>query len=266
MNRPAQENYSVDLEVFQGPLDLLLYLIRKDEIDIYDIPIARITDQYMKYLEMMKILNLELAGEYILMAATLIRIKARLLLPRDEYNDEEPDPREELVAALLEYKKFKEAGEIMQEKRLLEERRFILPGVGSGNGRKERTIVSDTTTLFDLLTAFKQVLDRFGEERTYEIQPEEVTVEDRMDAIMQFMADKDSATLLELFLETPRKIIAIMTFLAILELVKSRRLVVQQSLPFAEVRVYRGDHFEEGTHILTMKKSTPDETAGEEIV
>jgi len=83
---------------------------------------------------------------------------------------------------------------------------------------------------------------------------------------MQFMADKDSATLLELFLETPRKIIAIMTFLAILELVKSRRLVVQQSLPFAEVRVYRGDHFEEGTHILTMKKSTPDETAGEEIV
>ncbi len=105
--KTLKDNYSVDLEIFQGPLNLLHYLISKDEIDICDIPIARVAEQYMHYIEMMKVLNLELAGEYILMAATLIKIKAKMLLPRDEENEDELDPREELVAALLEYRKFR---------------------------------------------------------------------------------------------------------------------------------------------------------------
>ncbi|HHI02939.1 MAG TPA: segregation/condensation protein A, partial [candidate division Zixibacteria bacterium] len=151
-----KDNYSVNLDIFQGPLDLLHYLISKDEIDIYDIPIARVTEQYMHYIEMMKVLNLELAGEYILMAATLIKIKSRMLLPRDEENEEEPDPREELVAALLEYRKFREAGEILREKRALENRFFVPSGVNTGIEYKEKIVYSENATLYDLLTAFKE--------------------------------------------------------------------------------------------------------------
>ena len=118
-------DYQVDLAVFHGPLDLLLYLIKKEEVDIYDIPIAKITRKYLKYVEMMTSLDLEIAGDFILMAATLIRIKTRLLLPRDTENEDEHDPREELIMALIEYKKYKEAGEILKDKALLEEQNFV---------------------------------------------------------------------------------------------------------------------------------------------
>jgi len=240
----TNENYSVNLEVFHGPLDLLLYLIKKDEIDIYDIPIARVTHQYMQYLAMMKTLNLELAGEYILMAATLIRIKTRLLLPPAEGELEEPDPREELVAALIEYKKFKEIGDILSEKRTLEERIIVPPPIDGGNGNKEKIILSGTTTLFDMLAAFKEALERAEQERMLEVNAEEITVENRVDRILELLTEKESATFQELFADMPRKIIAITTFLAILELIKLRRVTVRQSLPFSELRIYRGDQFE----------------------
>jgi segregation and condensation protein A len=251
----VKDNYSVDLDIFQGPLDLLLYLIKKDEIDVYDIPIARVTEQYMRYIDLMKTLNLELAGEYILMAATLIRIKARLLLPRDETDSEEHDPREELVAALLEYKKFKEASEILREKRLLEERVYIPPPVGGNiNGNKEKIVLSDTTTIFDLLTAFKEVLERASQESLYTITPEEANIEDRILRILDILGNKDSVTFQELFEDLPRKIVAIATFLAILELVKIRRIAIRQSLPFSELRVYRGDRFEDPEPALDFIK------------
>jgi len=244
MNNFRDENYSVDLEVFHGPLDLLLYLIRKDEIDIYDIPIARITTQYMQYIEMMKILNLEVAGEYILMAATLIRIKTRMLLPRDEDDDGEMDPREELVEALLEYRKFKEVGDILREKRLLEERVFV-PEPPDGNGhRREKVVLAETTTLYDLLSAFQDVLQRVEQENLYEIVPEEATIEDRVERIITLLTEKESATFLELFEDMPEKLIAITTLLAILELAKLRRIAIRQSLPFSELRVYRGEEFD----------------------
>ncbi len=240
----AEKNYSVNLEIFQGPLDLLLYLIKKDEIDIYDIPIARVTEQYMQYLEMMKTLNLELAGEYILMAATLIRIKTKLLLPPTEGDAEEPDPREELIAALLEYKKFREVSEILKEKRILEERVFVPPPIDGGNGDREKISLSSSTTLFDMLTAFKEVLERAEQERILEVNAEEITIEDRVTRIMDLLADKESTTFQELFADIPRKIIAITTFLAILELIRLRRITVRQSLPFSELRVYRGEQFD----------------------
>lgn len=242
INKP-QDNYSVDLEVFHGPLDLLLYLIRKDEIDIYDIPIARVTEQYMQYLEIMKSLNLELAGDYILMAATLIRIKARMLLPRDEEEGEEIDPREELVAALLEYKKFKEAGDILREKRILEERVFIPPPVNGGNGKKDKIILSNSSTLYDMLTVLKEVLEQADQDRAYEVNPVEIGIEDRIDRIIKVLTERESASFMELFEDMPQKIVAILTFIAVLELVKLRRIGVQQSLPFAELRVYRGEMF-----------------------
>jgi len=243
MNQSLQNDYSVNLEVFHGPLDLLLYLIKKDEIDIYDIPIARITMQYMQYVEMMKILNLELAGEYILMAATLIRIKAKLLLPRDECDGEELDPRQELVAALLEYKKFKEASEILREKRIFEERVFVPPSVG-GDFKRKKVILSDNTTLYDMLTAFREVLERVGKDQFYEIQPEEMTVEDRIGRVMEIMVARESVTFQELFADIPSKLVAILTFLALLELTKMHRISIRQSLPFSELRVYRGDLYD----------------------
>ncbi len=245
MMNNQQENYSINLEVFQGPMDLLLYLIKKEEIDIYDIPIARVTEQYMQYIELMQTLNLELAGEYILMAATLIRIKSRLLLPRDEGDGEEHDPREELVAALLEYKKFKEAGEILREKRILEERVFVPPPIDGNIRQKEKVVLIDNTTLFDLMTAFREVLERAKQEKMYEINPEESTVEDRVEHIIEYLKARQSATFMELFSDIRRKSVAILTFLALLELVKLHRITVRQSLPFSELRVYRGELYEQ---------------------
>ncbi len=238
-----KENYSVDLEVFHGPLDLLLYLIKKDEIDIYDIPIARITEQYMNYIEMMKILNLELAGEYILVAATLIRIKAKLLLPQESVDGEEFDPRQELVAALLEYKKFKEAGDILREKRLLEERVFV-PPPADGEFNRAKIVVRDNTTLYDMLEAFKDVLERIGKDQFYEIEPEDMTVEDRILRVLEVLNNRESVTFQELFADIPRKIVAILTFIAILELTRIHRITIRQSLPFSELRVYRGDQYD----------------------
>jgi segregation and condensation protein A len=232
----------------------LLYLIKKDEIDIYEIPIARVTYQYMQYLEMMKTLNLELAGEYILMAATLIRIKTKLLLPPTEGELEEFDPREELVAALLEYKKFKEVSHILAEKRTMEERIIVPPPIDGGNGNKEKIVLSGTTTLFDMLTAFKEVLERAEQERMLEVSAEEITVENRVGRILELLAEKESATFQELFADIPRKIIAITTFLAILELIKLRRITVRQSLPFSELRVYRGDQFESSQSAIEFIK------------
>ena len=234
-------DYKVDLEVFSGPLDLLLYLIRKEEVDIYDIPIARITSQYLRYINLMQTLNLEVAGEFVLMAATLIRIKTRLLLPRDESEPEEEDPRDELIMALVEYKKYKETGEMLREKALLEEQNYIPPSpVGRIDGRVDLT---PATTLFDLLTAFREVMAVSREELVHEVVPEEISIEDRIAAIMTHLQTDESATFVELFADLPRRIIAVVTFIAILELARTRRIRIMQAMPFSELRVYRGEFF-----------------------
>lgn len=240
----AQPNgdYKVDIAVFQGPLDLLLYLIRKEEVDIYDIPIARITRQYLKYIEMMTTLNLEVAGEFILMAATLIRIKVRLLLPRDVDDPDEFDPREELIMALIEYKKYKEASEILRDKAIDEQRKFIPP---SPVGKMQSKIdLSPGTSIFDLLIAFKDVLSTTHEEIIHEVEPEEILIEDRIKTVMAFMAQRDFATFTELFTDIPRKIVAVVTFIALLELCRTRRIKLMQASPFSELRVTRGDLFD----------------------
>jgi len=238
-----KDDYSVDLEIFQGPMDLLLYLIRRDEIDIYDIPIARITEQYLKYVEMLRLLNLENAGEYILMAATLIRIKAQMLLPRDNRDEEEMDPREELTLALLEYSKFKEAGEILCEKYELESR--LSPVSGHNNGYKSTdTVLAGNTSLFELLTAFQEVMANFKEESDYLVAHQDLTVEDRIEVIDALMLEKEYATFDELFADIRVKIVAILTFLAILEMVRTRRMVVRQAVAFSEIRIYHPDKIE----------------------
>ena len=239
---PNVDEYRVDVNVFQGPLDLLLFLIKKEEVDIYDIPIARITRQYMKYLEMMQVLNLEVAGEFILMAATLIRIKTRLLLPRSDEESDEPDPREELIMALIEYKKYREAGEILREKALLEERNFVPP---SPVGDAENVVDEyGQVTLFDLITAFRDVLAANRDESFHRVVPVEVTVEERMQYVMAVLKNAEYATFARLFADLPRKIVAVVTFMALLELARNRRVTVAQLQPYSELRVYRGERFD----------------------
>ncbi len=241
-SQQVEPNYRVDLPVFNGPLDLLLYLIRKEEVDIYDIPIAKITGEYLKYLELMQDLNLEVAGEFVLMAATLIHIKARLLLPRDESDPDEADPREELIMALIEYKKYREASEILREKALLEERNYV-PELPVGE-IKTKVDLAPGTSLFDLITAFKEVLEARRDETFHDVDAEEVSIEDRITFVMKALSEREYATFQELFADIPRRIIAVVTFIALLELTRSRRIAIHQSVPFREVRIYRGEHFD----------------------
>ena len=240
LESPAGD-YRVDLEVFSGPMDLLLYLISKEEVDIYDIPIARITNQYMRYIEMMQTLNLEVAGEFILMAATLIRIKARLLLPRDEGEADESDPREELILALVEYRKFKEAGEILREHALAEERVFVPDSpVEKIEGRID---FSPATSLYDLVVAFSEVLTARRHEAMHEVNPAETSIEDRIRVVMAMLNEKESATFAELFADIPQRIIAVVTFVALLELTRARRVRICQTQSFGELWAYRGEMF-----------------------
>jgi segregation and condensation protein A len=232
-------DYKVDLEVFSGPLDLLLHLIKMEEVDIYDIPIAKITRQYLRYVELIKHLDLEVAGEFILMAATLIRIKTRLLLPQDATDSDEPDPREELILALVEYKKYKEAGELLRERSRLEERHYIPPTpVDKIEGRLD---LQPMTSLFDLVLAFKEVMATSPPKNVHEVAAQRVSIEDRMRVIIAMLRERESATFAELFADTPRKIVAVVTFVALLELARAHRIKIHQAVPFSEVRVYPGD-------------------------
>lgn len=244
----SNDNYHVDLEVFSGPMDLLLYLIKKEEVDIYNIPIARITSRYLKYVQMIEKLNLELAGEFVLMAATLIRLKTRMLLPREDEAGDEIDPREELIMALLEYKKFKEAGDILRERAMLEERNYVPPSpVGKIKGRVD---LEPVTSLYDLLMAFRDVVSVRREDVTHDIDPEEITVEDRVRLILALLADKEYGSFIDLFSDFPRKIVAVVTFIALLELARNRRIKIVQAFPFSELRVYRGELYAEGASFL----------------
>ncbi|MFQ5607938.1 MAG: segregation and condensation protein A [Candidatus Zixiibacteriota bacterium] len=249
----AEDGYLIDLELFQGPMELLLYLIRKDELDLNDIPIARITKQYLGYVEMIKDLNLEAAGDFILMAATLIRIKTKMLLPREELDSEEPDPREELVMALLEYKRFKEASETLREMREREDTLFVPERKISVKGH---TTEIPASTLFQLIEALKEALGRTGEDHSHVTRHEKVTIESRVERIRQLLAEQETTTLPDLFADAPTKLIIIVTIIAILEMVNARRLKVRQVGAFSELRVYRGESFFDPGEIIV------DEWAG----
>jgi segregation and condensation protein A len=252
---PESGSYLVDLDMFHGPMELLLYLIKKDELDLYDIPIARITKHYLDYVEVIKELNLESAGEFVLMAATLIRIKAKLLLPREESEGEELDPREELVMALLEYRRFKEAGDALRQMREDEEHLYV----------PERKPVRFTTTnssmpgntLFQLMDALKAVLERVNVETDRITAHEPVHIEDRVAHVLEFLQDQESATFAELFEDAQTKLHVIVTFIAILEMCNVRRIKVQQAGTFAELRVYRGDNFYDTGEIIVDEWAGP---------
>ena len=232
--------YKVKLEVFEGPLDLLLYLIKKDEVDIYDISIERITQQYLEFMDAFKILDLEVAGEFIVMAANLIYIKSRSLLPAhvqppDEEAEEE-DPRWELVRQLVEYKKFKDAAAQLGRREVEQSNMFSrLPD--SDETAAERPL--GDVSVFDLISAFNNVLKRIQQrEDLREIFEENFTVSDKIDLIMKItgvVALKFS----ELFARAASRTEIVVTFLALLELIRLKQIRAVQNEPFGEIEVLR---------------------------
>ncbi len=227
-------NYAVKLPVFEGPLDLLLHLIRHNEMDVTDIPIALVGQQYLEYIELMKELNIDVAAEYLVMAATLALIKSRMLLPpeEDEETGEEIDPRAELVARLLEYQRFKEAAETLSHRRLLG--RDIFEARGPAPEAMPDADREIEVGLFDLIEAFRQVLEEANEaDRIHQVETENVTVRDRMIAVMEILEDVETVEFTEIFENRsgvlPSRPMVVATFLAILELARLMALAIFQS-------------------------------------
>jgi segregation and condensation protein A len=233
--------YQVRIQNFEGPLDLLLHLIRKSEINIYDIPINLIAQQYLSYIEAMKDLNLTVAGEFLVMAATLLQIKSKMLLPADETAvDEEDgaDPREELVRRLLEYKKFKDAA------RQLDEHERLWREIYSREQSPTVELESDETllehvSLFDLVDVLQGILDRNPGKTLMEIVPDNLTVRERMNAILEMLEGQESVNFVELFEPSCHRLVIIVTFLALLELMRLRTARVFQAEHFGPILVSR---------------------------
>jgi segregation and condensation protein A len=235
-----QNDYKVELDVFEGPLDLLLYLIKQEELDIYNIPIERITTQYMEYLGLMRMLDLNIAGEFIVMAATLMMIKSRMLLPveeRPELEEEEDDPRWELVRQLVEYKQFKDAASMLQLREIRQENIFQLGAEHVMLEPEEQGLSIQDVSLFDLISAFKEVLKKAKPEQIGEIQAERFTVADKIEHVLERLRCEKTIAFSKLFVEmTPRHEI-ICTFLALLELLRLRQVEAIQTGPFAEIEI-----------------------------
>ena len=235
--------YKIKLDVFEGPFDLLLFLIRKHEIDIYDIPIHDIARQFLEYVELMKMLDLEVAGEFIEMVAILMNIKARMLLPRPVgMTDEEyEDPRTELVERLIEYQRFKEAAGEMYEyesqQRQLFQRKYFMK-IDTVHEDTDETYLSNVS-LFDLLLAFKKALDNMPKVTYHEVQKIDVTIEQQTSYILSKLNQQAMVLFSELIHEIKEKIVIIVTFLALLEMIKSRKVQVRQSDLFEDIRIKR---------------------------
>lgn len=233
--------YQVRIENFEGPLDLLLHLIKKNEINIYDIPIAMIAQQYLEYLEAMEELNLNVAGDFLVMAATLLQIKSKMLLPVDETADDDedgPDPREELVRRLLEYKAFKEAARQLDEQEKIWREIFWREQAPLVE-EVEEELPLENVSLFDLVDALKEVLERNPSSRLIEIVPDNLTVRERMNLILETLEGKDSVSFAALFEGSSHRMVVVVTFLALLELMRLRIARVFQAETFGPILVSR---------------------------
>ena len=239
-----ESDYKVKLEIFEGPLDLLLYLIKRDEIDIYDISIERITRQYLEYLQAFKELNIDIAGEFIVMAATLIYLKSRSLLPVDqqppEEEAEEDDPRWDLIRQLIEYKKFKEAAAQLHVRELEQERIFIRDD-GAALAVAAAPLRLGEVGIFQLINAFQNVLKRVeAREDLQEIFGEHFTVSDKIDIILRRVAGGVRVQFSDLFGVIASRVEIVVTFLALLELIRLKQVRVTQPNPFDEIEIAGG--------------------------
>lgn len=233
--------YEIKLEVFEGPLDLLLHLIHRNEVSITDIPIALITRQYLETIEMMKSLNLDVAGEYLVMAAYLTHIKSRMLLPQDDEGDlDEPgeDPRDELVAHLLEYKRYKEAASELGSLPALDREVFIREPLEEEDGVSKAQQPLDVS-IPELIAAFRALLERTGRRDLIEVQPDRLSIKDKIREILELLKERPFTTFGALFADDVSRLNLLTTFLALLELVKLQLVRVYQDVPFGTILISR---------------------------
>jgi len=242
-----QDIYRVRLEMFEGPLDLLLYLIRKNEVDVSDIPIAMIVEQYLSYLDIMRGLNLDVAGDFLVMAATLSHIKSQMLLPLEgdeEEGEEGEDPRAELVRKLLEYQRFKDVAEELISRPVLG--RDVFTREASEDAIQEAAheagipeVTFKEVGVFELLEAFKEVMERAEITNWHEVTMERISIMDRLNQLLELLKDVDTLSFDQLFTEVTDKETIITTFLAILELIRLKVIKVRQDMNFGTIHLIR---------------------------
>jgi segregation and condensation protein A len=234
--------YTIKLHEFEGPLDLLLFFIKRDELDIYNIPISRITKEFLDYVHYMEILDLEIAGEFLVMAAELMQIKVRMLLPPEPGEEEEQDPRAYLIKRLVEYKRFKEVavGMSVQEdaQRKVHYRGYYEADPRVTTEEEEDQSLRDVS-LFDLISSFKFAIERMPKKFVHEIVRLNVTLEEQIDYILDFFSRRSEATFYELVKDMVEKIRVVVTFIALLEMIRSKQIVVRQAEAFGEVSIMR---------------------------
>jgi segregation and condensation protein A len=226
------EAYPVRLENFEGPLDLLLHLIKKNEVNIYDIPVALITQQYLEYIALMQDLNLDVAGEFLVMAATLIHVKSRMLLPR-------PDPREALVRRLIEHQKFKAAAELLHERETVRSAQWGRPDRVVSEIAGEPPEPEIEVDLFTLMSAFRAVLERAKHRPKVPLPSEQIPIETRIAQLLSRLSETEACGFEELFADVDSRGGLIVTFLALLEMIRLKLIRVYQSAAFGPIRVYK---------------------------
>ncbi|MYL37950.1 segregation/condensation protein A [Halobacillus litoralis] len=242
------KSYQVKVEGFEGPLDLLLHLINRYEIDIYDIPVSQITDQYMHYIHTMQELELDLASEYLVMAATLLAIKSQMLLPQPQLDEDmedmelEEDPREELMRRLIEYRKYKQAADELKQKELDANRIYTRPPLDLADQEEEKAEVRPgEASIYDMIQAMGRLMKRSKEKQPEEarVQRDEIPIQMRMDEILnQMKSSKEGTPFYQLFEKRTRPHIVV-TFIALLELMKSNEITCVQQEHFEELIVFK---------------------------
>jgi len=240
----SPDAYKVRLDSFEGPLDLLIHLIRKNEVNVYDIPIALITEQYLSFITLMQELNLDVAGEFLVMASTLIHIKSRLLLPRPDPSQDdqgiEEDPREALVRRLLEHQKYKAAAELLHERETLRSAQFMRPDARVADAAGEEYEPELEVDLFSLLAAFKGVLERASRRPQMVLPPEEIPIETRIAKLLDRLSETEACGFEDLFADGDgSRGFMIVTFLALLEMIRLKLIRVFQSGGSGAIRVYK---------------------------
>ena len=232
------EQYTVKLEhIFEGPMDLLIHLIKKNEVDIYDIPIALITQQYLEYLDWMKAMNIDFAGDFLVMAATLTQIKSRMLLPFNEYDEDDDDPRAEITRPLLEYLQMKAAAEELAGRSILGDATFVrIPDYKEFLKEMDGQVVR--IGLFELIDAFQKILANLPVDQQVDLTPDRISVKDRITELIDILEEKGSMTFEELFSKNADKTEIIVTFLAILEMVKLVLIRIVQHVQTGIIRLF----------------------------
>jgi segregation and condensation protein A len=245
------EDITIRLQSFEGPLDLLVHLIRKNQLNVYDIPIALITEQYLEYLDLMQELNLDVASEFLVMAATLIHIKSRMLLPRPDpaqADADEEDPRDALVRRLLEHQKFKAAAELLHDKETIRSAQWTRPDA------RVEAIAGDEyepeleVDLFSLLSAFRQVLERARERPPLPLPPEEVPIERRIEQLLERLSETEALGFNDLFDDVATRADLIVTFLALLEMIRLKLIRVFQAGQLGPIRIYKRARPQDAPH------------------